>query len=459
MAGNTLEDKIKSIGNPVDMLRNAQVGPYVFPVASEFSNWRDEQEAWRNSVTLLDQSYHMTDLYIEGKDTVRLLSDLGINSFEGFVRNKAKQLIVCNYDGYVIGDAVLFGLKNDRVQLVGRPPTENWVEFHAKSGKYDVKVERDERTLQNSGQRKTYRFQVQGPKAPALLEKLNGGPLPEIKFFNMGEIKIKGRTVRALRHGMGGSPGLEIWGPIQEGAEIREAILTAGEEFGIRAAGARAYSTVAMESGWLPSPLPAIYSGEKMRSYREWLSDKSFEASASLGGSYCSNNIEDYYLTPWDIGYGHLIKFDHDFIGRAALEKMVDKPHRKKVTLSWNSDDVIKVFATMFKATDRAKYMDMPGSQYATLPYDMILKNGKMVGISTYPVYTSNGRTWISLSMIDEAQSETGTEVSVLWGEPNGGSAKPTVERHVQTEIKAVVGPSPYADAARENYRPYVLRT
>ncbi len=459
MAGKTLQDKINSIGNPVDMLRNAPVGPYIFPVASEFSNWRDEQEAWRKSVALLDQSYHMTDLYVEGKDTVRLLSDLGVNSFKGFGRNKAKQLVVCNHDGYVIGDAVLFGLEDDRVQIVGRPPTENWVEFHARSGKYDVKVERDERTLQNSGQRKTYRLQVQGPLAPQVLEKLNGGPLPEIKFFNMGEIKIRGRTVRALRHGMPGSPGLEIWGPHEDKEWVREAIMEAGAEFGIRAVGARAYSTVAMESGWLPSPMPAIYTGDKLQSYRNWLSATSFEASASLGGSYYSNNIEDYYLTPWDIGYGHLVKFDHDFIGREALEKMKDAPHRHKVTLSWNSDDVIKVFATYFKASDRAKYLDMPGSQYSTLPYDMIMSNGKMVGISTYPVYTANGRCWISLSMVDDAHAATGTEVSVIWGEKDGGSKKPTVERHVQTEIRAVVGPSPYADSARENYRPYVLRT
>lgn len=100
----------------------------------------------------------------------------------------------------------------------------------------------------------------------------------------------------------------------------------------------------------------------------------------------------------------------------------------------------------------------MPASHYATLPYDMIQQHGKMVGISTYPVYTSNGRRWISLSMIDESQSAPGTEVSVLWGEPNGGSLKPTVERHVQTEVRATVGPAPFSDQAREDYRSHMPR-
>jgi glycine cleavage system aminomethyltransferase T len=213
-----------------------------------------------------------------------------------------------------------------------------------------------------------------------------------------------------------------------------------------------------MESGWIPSPLPAIYTGERMKSYREWLKDTCFEGSASLGGSYYSDNIEDYYLTPWELGYGSLVKFDHDFIGRSALEILATTPHRKKVTLSWNSDDVIDVFATLFRASNRAKYLDMPGSQYATHPYDVIQVADKMVGISTYPVYSSNGRAWISLAMIDEALSAPGTEVTLIWGERDGGSAKPTVERHVQTEIRALVAPCPYSDVARESYRPYVLR-
>jgi len=217
-------------------------------------------------------------------------------------------------------------------------------------------------------------------------------------------------------------------------------------------------TTVAIESGWVPSPMPAIYSGEKMRPYREWLTANSFEAHASLGGSMVSDNIEDYYLTPYDLGYGGFTKFDHDFIGRAALEKLASQPHRKKVTLTWNSNDVIRIFSTMFLAENRAKYMDMPASHYATLPYDKIMVDGKQVGISTYPVYTANGRVWISLSMVDADFSATGTEVTVVWGEPDGGSSKPVVERHVQTTVRATVGPCPFSDDARISYRPHELK-
>ena len=453
MTSPSLEDKIHQFGNPVDMLRNAQVGPYVFPIKSEFTNWRDEQEAWRKTAVFLDQSYHMTDHYIEGPDVKRLVSDLGINSFKNFGRDKAKQFVVCNHDGYVIGDAILFGLEENKVNIVNRPAAGNWVEFHAETGGYDVKVDRDDRSLINTRQRKGYRYEVQGPNAWKILEKVNGGPIPEIKFFNMGQIMIAGRSVRALRHGMAGAQGLELFGPWAEGEEIKTAILEAGEEFGLLQGGAKTYSTVAHESGWIPSPMPAIYTGERMKAYRQWLKADGFEANASLGGSFVSRNIEDYYLTPWDLGYGHILNFDHEFVGRDALLKLKDKPHRRKVTLSWNNDDVIRIFSTLFQHGDRAKFMDIPASHYATLPYDMVTQAGKMVGISCYPVYTSNFRRWISLAMVDESICAPGTEIIIVWGEPDGGSRKPNVERHVQTEVRATVGPCPISDDAREHYR------
>jgi vanillate/3-O-methylgallate O-demethylase len=69
-----------------------------------------------------------------------------------------------------------------------------------------------------------------------------------------------------------------------------------------------------------------------------------------------SDDITDYYLTPWDVDYGRLVKFDHDFIGRAALEKMVDRPHRRKVTLEWNAEDVLAVERSIPTGQEPGKY-------------------------------------------------------------------------------------------------------
>jgi len=451
-----LEEVLQQTGSAVELLRNSQLGPYVYPVVpAEFTNWRDEQRAWRESCILFNQSYHMTDMYVEGADGLRLLTDLGINSFKNFTVNKAKQFVACNYDGYVIGDVILFYLDENLFNLVGRPSVHNWVQYHCETGGYDAKVERDERAFAQKGPivRKVYRYQVQGPNAAAVMERAVGKTMPDIKFFNMDVIDIAGREVRALRHGMVGQPGWEIFGPWEDGEEVRAAIVEAGKDFGLCQSGARTYSSNTLESGWIPSPMPAVYSGDEMKAFRQWLPGNGYEANASLGGSFYSDDISDYYLTPHDLGYGSLIKFDHDFVGRSALEAMQDQPHRKKVTLVLNGKDVERTIGSMFQDEGNAKFMDWPSAVYATLPYDKVLKDGKTIGVSTWCGYSFNERKMLTLAMLDDEHSKPGTEVTFVWGEEGGGSSKPTVERHVQTEIRATVAPAPFVEFARTTYR------
>ena len=456
MSYQSLEDLLQAVRSPVELLRNSQIGPYAFPVVrAEFTNWRDEQRSWRETCALFDQSHHMADLYIEGPDALRLLSELGVNTFKNFKVNQAKQFVACNQDGSVIGDAILFYLDENKFNLVGRPPALNWVQYHVETGSYDASAARDDRSAVNQGRRKVFRYQVQGPKALQVMEKVIGKPTPDIRFFNMDVLVIAGRDIRALRHGMVGQPGWELFGPWEYGEEVRNAIVEAGQEYGIRQVGSRAYPTTCLESGWIPSPLPAIYVGEEMKPYRQWLSTTSYESTASLGGSFYSDDITDYYLTPYDLGYGPFVKFDHDFVGRKALEAMAGNPRRKKVTLVWNGQDIASVFNSLFHdGGDIAKYIDLPLANYSTLPYDKVLKDGKTVGLSTYTGYTYNERAMISLAMIDIAHSEPGDEVTLVWGEQGRGSPKPTVERHRQAEIRATVAAAPYAEVARVAYRP-----
>jgi len=455
MAHKNLEELLQASGNVVDLLRNAQVGPNVYPgVPAEFTNWRDEVEAWQKTCVLFDQSYHMADLAVEGPDALKLLSHLGFNSFEGFVPNKAKQFVPCSYDGYIIGDVILFYLAEDQFNLVGRAPALNWVRFHADTGGYDVRVELDERTAarKDPSRRKSYRYQVQGPNAMKTMEKVLGKAPPDLKFFNMTAVEIAGRQVGALRHGMAGQPGFELYGPWDDGEAVKEALVRAGEDFGLRRVGGRAYSCNTLESGWIPSPLPAVYTGEKMKAYREWLPANSYEGVASIGGSFYSRNIEDYYFSPWDLGYGGFVRFDHDFIGREAMEEMQHAPQRKKVTLALDNEDVLRITSTQLEKGERAKFIEYPSAVYSMHPFDNVTVGGKTVGVSTWIGYSSNERRMLTLAVMEPEYAEPGTVVKLVWGEENGGTAKPTVERHVQTEITAVVSPVPYAEVARKSY-------
>jgi vanillate/3-O-methylgallate O-demethylase len=457
MTAKNLQELITAQGDVVRMLRNSQIGMYVYPVvAAEFTNWRDEQRAWRETAVLYDQSHHMAELLVEGPDAAALLESLAINSFADFPVNRAKHFVPISPDGYVIGDVIMFRLEERQFNLVGRVPTVNWVEYNARTGGFDVTAERDDRSPSRPDgkavTRRHYRFQIQGAEATAILEKLNGGPVPDIRFFHMDRINVAGRSVRALRHGMAGAPGLEIWGPYAEKDAIQAAIMEAGRERGIRIVGSRAYSTNTVESGWIPSPLPAIYTGEALRGYREWLPANGYEATGSIGGSFVSADIEDYYTTPYELGYGSYVKFDHDFVGRTALERMRDRRHRRKVTFEWNGEDVVKVIASAFvPGGEIYKWIDFPQPNYASSGFDRVMNGDRTVGLSMFNGYSFNERRMLSLGIV-EADVREGDELALVWGEEDGGTAKTSTERHRQTTIRVKVAPVPYAREAREHY-------
>jgi vanillate/3-O-methylgallate O-demethylase len=455
----SLEQLLSSAGNVVEWLRNMPVDTWEFVgVPSQFTNWRDEQLAVHESAVILHQG-HMRDplgeFYVSGPDALKLLSHLGTNSFANFKVNQAKQYIVCNYDGYLIGDCILFYLAENEFALIGAMVIAEWIKFHARAGRYDVQLSHKHVVKGPDGKNVTrdyYQLQIQGPKAKAIIEKLNAGVFPDLKFFRMGALSIAGREVRCLRHSMSGTPGLEIWFPREYREEIVQAIVEAGREFGLKQIGTRAYPAQTLESAWMGLPLPAIYSGESMKPYREFLTAEHFEAQMSLSGSFVGKTVDEYYYTPYEHSYGQFVKFDHDFIGREALEKMAKQKHRKKVTLLWNPDDVAKIFSSLGNPKELPyKYFEMPWAPYGMVQCDRVSKDGRTVGRSQDVGYSHFVRSFLSLAIV-EPEIALGDEVVVTWGEENAGTRKPSVERHRQLDIRAGVCPAPYTKVAREEY-------
>ncbi len=455
-----LDEKIAAAGGAVPMLRNSKIGMYVYPVVTpEFTNWRDEQAAWRNGAVLFDQSHHMDELIVEGPQATEFLAHHGINSFSNFDLNRAKHYVPVTPNGHVIGDHIIFREREDKYILVGRAPTSNWLLFCASWGKWNVRIRHDPRSPSRpEGERvlrEHYRFQIQGPDAPAIFEKMNGGPVPDIKFFHVDWINIGSKKVQALRHGMSGAPGLEVWGPYKDKDYIHSTIMQAAKDAGINLVqcGSRAYSTNTLESGWIPSPLPGIYTGDGMLAdYRQWLSDEQYEAAGAIGGSFVSENIEDYYVNPFELGYDFYIGWKKDdFVGKAALQKIKEEgAKRKKVTFEWNREDVLKVIGSAFEQGTPYKWIDFPQPNYASSSADMVMQGDKMVGMSMFNGYSWNERCVLSLGVVSN-DVQVGDVLTMKWGEPDD-TQKTSTEKHQQTEIRVRVSPTPYAAEARENY-------
>lgn len=459
----TLQQFVDRTPDLVDYFYNeVQSSPHTFvgerrspgrssPLPPAWSNWQEEQRAWREAAVLFDQSHHMPQLYIRGPGAFEMLKRLGVNSFANFVPGKAKQFVGCNPRGQMVGECVLYCHGGNDFELVSGMHFQNWVRFHAETGGYDVQWEQDLPTAENSGSRTRFRFGMDGPNAEAIFQEASEGGAPNIPFFNFARVRIAGCEVTALRHGMAGHKGVELSGRFEDGDKVRARVLDIGRKHGLKPGGAVAYFSACAEGGWMPYPTPAVYTGEDMRAYREWLPANSWEMRTQIGGSFRSRDIEDYYVTPWDMGYDRIIKFDHDFIGAEALQAMEKGPRRTAMSLVWNHEDVVRITQSLYGSELPYKHIAYPQASYCFQQNDAVRTgDGRLVGLSCFAGYSINEREMISLALIDRDHAEVGTELTLTWGEPDGGSRKLHVERHRQAPVRVKVGPRPYARAVQE---------
>jgi vanillate/3-O-methylgallate O-demethylase len=254
-------------------------------------------------------------------------------------------------------------------------------------------------------------------------------------------VSLGGRTFRALRHGMLGQAGYEFIGAFEDGELVKDALLSTGKEFGLVRIGGLAYATNGIESGWIPTPTPGIYVAPELAAYRRWLSLFSFEGQKPLHGTFVSENIEDYYVSPYELGYGKSISFNHSFIGREALEKSKEVVKRTKVTLVFDADDVHEFFGTNPDYTlSYARYRVESGSRLA--------------GLTFYCAYIQPQGSILGLALIENSYAAPGTELTVLWGEsPAAGSVPTAGAASGHHRIRATVQPAPYNEFARTHYR------
>jgi len=453
----SLAEKLATVGNLAQHFYHDTIAPHVkatpglTPVPAERTNWIEEQRAWHNTAILFDQSHHMPELFVKGPDAKKMLESLGINSWANFQPGRAKQYICCNEEGYVIGETLMYCYAEDDFELVSGGPLLNWVEYNALTGGWNVTVVRDNNTARNPDGRTKFRFGMDGPNAGKIFAEAIEGEVPEVKFFWHTDVRIAGCDVTMLRHGMAGHQGCEISGKYADIEKVRSRLLEVGEKYGIQHGGFLTYFSATAESAWMASPFPAIFTSPSLQKYREWLPEDTWEAGAQLGGSFVSENIEDYYVTPWDLGSSKLIKFNHDFVGRGALEKMAEGKPRHRRSLIWNKDDVAMIFRSLMEPAPACKMMRLPYAAYAYQMYDAVRnKDGEVVGHSTFVGYTANEEVIMSLVMIDEDHAEPGTELVLTWGEPDGGSRKAHVERHRQCDVRVTVADAPLSKYVRE---------
>lgn len=391
----------------------------------EYTDWLDESMSWKDACYIGDWSF-LWERRFRGPDVLKLFSDFSVNSFASFAIDQSKHVIHTNANGKVIHEGILTRLGEEEFMLFGRGGF--WLDYQLRNGGYDAESEPED----------WFNLQVSGPTSVHVLERLVGSGIRDVKFMHNGHIEIAGHQVLALRQGMAGEIGFELQGPSAYAREVYDAVLEAGKEHGMRRLGARVSQVNHLEACFptiVADYLPAIFGDDLTDYLAEFRAAMpAFARTFNIAGSFEADHVSAWYRSPVELGWTRNIKFDHDFLGRHALEAEVDAPTRTIRTLVWNSTDVTEVYASLFRDGDPYTFMDMPRDQRGFMWADQVLDGTAQVGVSTSRGYSYYFRKMLSLCVIDVDHAELGTEVTILWGNPGGP----------QLKIRATVEAAPY---------------
>jgi len=395
----------------------------------EYNGWKRESMSWKTGC-YIHAGLSGWQIDLDGQDIEAFLASLCTNSFQKFPVGSMKHAVMCTEEGLVASHAILQrnGAQQFRLFAAGYP----WLEYQASKSTLRINVRRTGGFL----------FQVAGPNSIHTLEKATGESLRDIEFLRFRPATIDGELVEIGRIGMSGNLAYEVRGALDKGPLVFDAVVKAGADFGIERLGFKTYFVNHVEGGF-PQTGWTFFTAA--------IADPAFHAFSRrpeprLTGSSDPRNLASRFRNPFEIGWGKTVRFDHDFIGRAALEALKQTNRRVPATLRWNPDDVQEVNGSLLRKGEEYKTIDFPVSEtwqhgFFAHADTIVASDGREIGISSGTIYSYYFREVISMATIDAEFAHDGQEVVVRWGD-FGGRIK---------EVRATVGRFPYLAEGRND--------
>lgn len=375
----------------------------------EFNGWKKESLSWKNSCYIHGGLSGPAQFLYEGPDAEQFLSSICVNGFSDFTVGMAKHAIMCTDAGYIAGHGVLQRLAEDRFRLFVAGP---WSRYQHSKTNLNVRE-----TVEDN-----YLFQIAGPTSLKTLEKVAGESLDDIKWLRYRQIQIAGRSVQIMRMGMAGTLAYELHGPVEDGHAVYQAVYDAGLEFGIERLGWLTYPVNHIEAGFPQQSwtfIVAAFADPGFLEYIERTKPLRF-AYPAFSGSWDPKDISARFRNPFELGWGRTVRFDHEFVGKSALEKESQDPKRTIVTLEWDAEDVTDIYASLFRHGEEYKYLElpvMPNYRSVLGHTDIVRKGNRIVGVSSGIAYSYYYRQVISHSVIDRSEAVVGNHVTIDWGD------------------------------------------
>ncbi|MFF4584095.1 hypothetical protein [Streptomyces sp. NPDC001388] len=391
----------------------------------EHTDWLDESMSWKRTCYIGDWSF-LPQTRFRGPGVPELFSSISVNSFRTFPVGASKHVVQTDAHGHVISEGILTRL--DEEDHVFHGPGGDYARYHLEQGGFEATAEDED----------WFVYQVSGPASiPLLLELTGDERLLDTPYMHAVPVILAGHRIWALRQGMAGEVGFELQGPREIGSTVYDAVVQAGQKYGIRRLGNRAAPLNHLENA-VPTRnldyLPALYEPEQAGFLAHLLSSPWHIPRAYLAGSFQGESLRDYYRDPVELGWTRQISFDHPFPGDTALREKLARPARVLRTLVWNSEDVLDVHRSLYGDGPHHTFMDMPRDLRGHLWVDRVERDGVVVGTATQRGYSRHFRQMLSLSVLNTADAGIGAPVEVVWGNP-GDPVK---------RIRATVARAPY---------------
>jgi aminomethyltransferase len=280
--------------------RHAALGARTIPFAGwempvQYRGILEEHRAVRERAGVFDLS-HMGELVVEGADAAEGLAYALVSNPPALSLGRAHYSLLCQPDGGVIDDLIVYRLAADRFMVVANAANTQAVSDALRERLADRRAILDDRTLA------TALVAIQGPLSAEVLRPLTDVDLDALRYYAIAEGRVAGVAAHVARTGYTGEDGFEIFVDSGQGETVWDALLAAGEDRGVIACGLGARDTLRLEAG-----MP-LYGNEL-----------------------------DRETNPYEAGLGRVVKLEKpdDFVGRAALEKVAqDGPAKRLVGLT-----------------------------------------------------------------------------------------------------------------------------
>ena len=318
----------------------------------KYSSELAEHHAVRNSAGLFDLS-HMGEIDVSGPDAAALLDYALVGELSKVAVGKAKYSLLCNLEGGVIDDLVIYRLGDDHFLVVANAANYRAVhqEISGRAAEFDVTV------ADHSPH--TALIAVQGPKAQdvvsALVPPEQVHLVADLKYYASTPAVVAGIEVLLARTGYTGEDGFELYVPNEHARALWDALLGATTACGGSPAGLACRDTLRLEAGM------ALYGHEL--------------------------TID---INPYEAGLGKLVRLNKEFAGREALQSLSEEP-------------VTRVLVGLRGQGKRAARADYPVCD-ADAAVVGTVTSGALSPTLGYP---------IALAYVDPALAGPGTELTV----------------------------------------------